>query len=186
MSGVAGAARMAPPYKTIAVTGPESTGKSGLAAGLARHYRTAWVGEYARTYLSALGRPYRFDDILVIAREQHARIEKARAACRGPYLFLDTEFTVLRIWCEFKYGRCHRWIREMERKQPVDLYLLTDIDLPWQPDPLREHPDRREELFDRYRQALRRQPTPHHVVRGTGDARLLDAVRAIDRRFQNI
>jgi NadR type nicotinamide-nucleotide adenylyltransferase len=172
--------------KIIAITGPESTGKSSLAEGLATHYGTLWVEEYARTYLRELGRSYAYDDILEIARRQHAAVLRALSACREPYLFLDTEFTVLRIWCEFKYGRCHQWIREMEQEQPIDLFLLTDIDLPWQPDPLREHPEKRQELFNLYHMALRSRSVPLYVVRGRGDERLLEAVRVIDQRFQNI
>ncbi len=169
--------------KIVAITGPESTGKSWLAQALAAHYGGAMAGEFARPYLRSLGRPYTYEDILVIARGQHAEILRTLNACTGPFLFLDTEFTVLRIWCEFNYGRCHDWIREMEEKQQVDLFLLTDIDLPWQPDPLREHPNRRQELFDLYHDSLRRRPIPYHVVRGTGDARLMDAVKVIDQRF---
>jgi nicotinamide riboside kinase len=50
--------------KRIAVTGPESTGKSLLTEQLARHYNTVWVPEFARSYLEKLGRPYDEDDIL--------------------------------------------------------------------------------------------------------------------------
>ena len=41
------------PYsaKRVVVYGPESTGKTTLAARLAEHYRTVWVPEYARSYL---------------------------------------------------------------------------------------------------------------------------------------
>ena len=35
----------------IAITGPESTGKSELARQLASHYNTVWVPEYAREYI---------------------------------------------------------------------------------------------------------------------------------------
>ena len=42
----------------IAITGPESTGKSTLTKALAIHFNTLWVEEFARTYLNNLGRSY--------------------------------------------------------------------------------------------------------------------------------
>jgi nicotinamide riboside kinase len=35
----------------VVLYGPESTGKSTLSKALAEHYKTAFVPEYARTYL---------------------------------------------------------------------------------------------------------------------------------------
>jgi NadR type nicotinamide-nucleotide adenylyltransferase len=37
--------------RRIVVTGPESTGKTTLAQGLAERLATTWVPEYARAYL---------------------------------------------------------------------------------------------------------------------------------------
>ena len=65
----------------------------------------------------------------------------------------------------------------------MDLYLLTDIDLPWQPDPLREHPDKRQKLFELYRAELKRQGWPYEIVAGKEQARLENAIRIIDGRF---
>ena len=56
--------------KRIAITGPESTGKSELAKGLAEHYHTLWVPEYAREYLNKLGSPYEYEDILRLQRDR--------------------------------------------------------------------------------------------------------------------
>ena len=35
----------------IVLYGPESTGKTSLAQGLAAHFKTQWVPEFARVYL---------------------------------------------------------------------------------------------------------------------------------------
>ena len=61
--------------KKIVVIGGESTGKSTLCEQLASIYKTAWVEEYARTYLENLNRPYVQDDLLVIAKGQFASEE---------------------------------------------------------------------------------------------------------------
>ncbi len=167
---------------TIAITGPESTGKSNLAKGLAEHYKATWVREYAREYLERLRGPYSYEDVLVIAKFQHAAILNA---CKesNRIIFLDTELTVTKVWCEYKYGRCHSWILEKLQSQQFDLYLLCATDLPWQPDPLREHPDEREVIFDLYRKELETRGWPYEIIRGTGPVRLEQAIRIIEDLF---
>jgi len=54
----------------------------------------------------------------------------------------------------------------MSETHIYDLYLLCDIDLPWEDDPLREHPASRKELFDLYFQTLNRWKVPFEVISG--------------------
>jgi NadR type nicotinamide-nucleotide adenylyltransferase len=169
--------------RKIAVTGPESTGKSMLAEGLARVFHTTWVPEFAREYLETLGRPYEEQDIVEIARGQLAA-EDAMAEKAGGVLFCDTELLVTKIWSEVKYKRCDSWILERLQSPGYDLYLLCDIDLPWQYDPLREHPDLRQFLFDLYYNELATRQWPFAVIRGTGPDRLQNALSAIDEFFK--
>ena len=166
----------------IAITGPESTGKSILAEQLAFHYHTAWVPEFARDYLAGIGRPYQEADILSIAKGQLAA-ETAKLEKAGGYLFCDTEFLVTKIWGEVKYGRSHPWIVEQLDQHKYDLYLLCNIDLPWEYDPLREHPNQRPYLFDLYFNDLKYRGFPFAVVSGTGLTRLNNAVQIIDDFF---
>ncbi|MCD4695494.1 MAG: ATP-binding protein [Bacteroidales bacterium] len=168
--------------KKIAITGPESTGKSQLAKELAAHYQTIWLPEYARKYIEKLERPYNYDDILVIAREQKKR-EEALLMSSNDYLFCDTELIVTKIWCEFKYQKCHPWIIDNIPRQNYDLYLLTDIDLPWQPDPQREHPLKRIELFNLYMLELKSRNLPFGIISGVGDQRLSNALAFIKNYF---
>jgi len=134
----------------IAITGPESTGKSVISQQLADHYTTVWVPEYARVYLLQIERSYNYDDILQIAKGQ-MESEKAFEPIANGLMFSDTELLVTKIWCEVKFGKCHRWIEDNIWMQDYDLYLLMDIDLPWEYDPMREHPARREFLFNLYK-----------------------------------
>jgi NadR type nicotinamide-nucleotide adenylyltransferase len=168
--------------RRIAITGPESTGKSMLSEQLARHYQTVWVPEYAREYLEHLGKPYMEDDILSIARGQLSH-EAAMLDKASGYLFCDTELVVTKIWSEVKYRKCDPWILEAIENHRYDLYLLCDIDLPWEYDPLREHPDQRQFLFDLYFNELKRREFPFEVVRGSGPDRLAHAVGIIENYF---
>lgn len=164
----------------IAITGPESTGKSWLANELAKKYQCMWVPEYARTYLEKLNRPYTYDDILAIAHGQMAG-ENIALLTADRFLFSDTECLVTKIWCDVKFGKCHEWISQQIEQMPHDLYLLCDIDLPWEPDPLREHPHLRKYLFNLYFDELKARNLPFEVVSGTGEARLQCAIDAINK-----
>jgi NadR type nicotinamide-nucleotide adenylyltransferase len=165
--------------KRIAITGPESTGKSRLAEELAIHYQTAWVAEYARKYLEKIMRPYDYEDILQIAVGQLDN-ENKTAENANKLLFCDTDFTVTKIWCEFKYNKCHQWINEQFKYHKYDLYLLCNTDLPWEFDPQRENPNERETLFQIYHQLLKDSALPFVIINGTGAERTNNAIKYID------
>jgi NadR type nicotinamide-nucleotide adenylyltransferase len=166
----------------IAVTGPESTGKSTLAEELADHYKTVWVPEYAREYVGSLDRPYTREDILIIAKRQLEN-EKALSKKANRLLFCDSELIVTKIWSEDKFKSCDEWILKNIESHRYDLYLLCYIDLPWQDDPQREDPHRREYLFDLYLQELTERNLPFHLISGSGEERLKNAMDKIDHIF---
>ncbi|MDY0103547.1 MAG: ATP-binding protein [Lentimicrobium sp.] len=169
--------------KRISITGPESTGKSWLAEQLAGYYQDAWVPEYAREYLNHRHHPYGFEDILHIAKGQFKREEK-QAETAQKFLFCDTDFLVTHIWGMVKYSKSHPWIETMKNTHIYDLYLLCDTDLPWEPDPLREHPEQRDELLELYINELFEQKLPYTLISGQGQARLHAAIAAINQLQQ--
>ena len=95
-------------------------------------------------------------------------------------LFCDTNLIVIKIWSEFKYGMCNEEILKQMYQKKYDLHLLTDIDLPWEPDPMREHPDRREELFQLYVSELKNQNIDYRIVSGADEKRIESAIQAVD------
>ncbi len=168
--------------RRISITGPESTGKSELARKLAEHFKTLWVPEYAREYLSGLGRPYDFEDIAIIARKQF-ETENALAKKAKKILFCDTDFLVTKVWSLYKYGKCDPWIEEMAETHRYDLYLLCNTDLPWEDDPLREHPQQRDELFRMYMKELKSIHASYILVSGKGKQRTDSAISAVEKAF---
>jgi len=168
----------------ISITGPESTGKSWLAQRLAEHYHTQWVPEFARQYLENIGRSYTYNDILEIAKKQFQ--QENLAAEQSQLLFCDTDFCVTSIWCNVKYGKCHDWITAKLDENKYDLYLLCNIDLPWQYDPMREHPEMRSELFGMYENLLEDHQFNYRVVSGNGEDRLQNAIRYVDEYFLTV
>ena len=169
----------------IAITGPESTGKSRLAMELAEYYKTVYVPEFAREYIDRLDRPYTQEDILTIARgqicEEELWIQKA-----DHILFCDTELIVTKIWSEVKYGRFDPWILKKTEENKYDLFLLCDIDLPWEADPQREHPHMREKLFTLYYNELTGRGVPFKVVSGSGKERLMNAIGFVELEINNM
>jgi NadR type nicotinamide-nucleotide adenylyltransferase len=168
----------------ISITGPESTGKSWLAEHLAEHYKTKWVPEYARKFLEEINRPYSYDDILLIAQKQFE--QENSASENNALVFCDTDFCVTSIWCKVKYDKCHEWITEKLEQNHYGLYLLCDVDLPWQYDPLREHPEMRSELFAMYHDLLNNQRFNYLVVNGTGEERLQNAIAFVDEYLNSV
>jgi NadR type nicotinamide-nucleotide adenylyltransferase len=164
----------------VAIVGPESTGKSTLAEQLARHYHTVFVPEYARQYLDEIKRPYTIEDIIAISKKQ-VELEDELTPKANKILICDTNLLVTKIWAEHKYGKCPTWIEAQYKQRHYNLYLLCNIDTPWQPDPQREHPHLREELFAIYKTELDKQAVPYSIIKGLGDARLKNAVAAIDK-----
>jgi NadR type nicotinamide-nucleotide adenylyltransferase len=192
---------MPQPLKKIVILGPESTGKSSLCEGLAAHYQTSWVREYAREYLLAHGMNYSFEELTTIAKGQLALEDEGVKMLLGkvgieagapgvvvgvvsaPILFIDTDMYVMKVWSEFVFGRCDSWILDQIGKRQYDAYLLCRTDLPWVKDELREYPDlvSREKLYHIYRDILINQSVPWAEISGQEQQRLDAAIAAVER-----
>lgn len=191
--------------KKIVIVGPESTGKSTLCEQLAQHYHTHWCPEFAREYLLSNGTPYTFEQLLEIAKGQLAMedeytrqvektwswLEKERCwinasslitTSHPPLLFIDTDMYVMKVWCEYVFEKCHPFILDEIAKRQYNGYLLCAPDLPWVKDELREYPDdkNRIELFHIYKDLLVHQSTPWHIVSGSYEERLQQAIAAVN------
>jgi NadR type nicotinamide-nucleotide adenylyltransferase len=166
--------------KRIAVIGPECTGKSELCEFLATHYQTTWVPEYARGYIDNLVRHYEESDLLTIAHGQ-TRLEDEWPRDDKSLLICDTNLYVIKVWSNFKFGHCDPEILENIKTRKYDLYLLTYVDVPWQEDPQREHPHKRQELYDCYLQEMKAQTVPFVEIRGEREERRKSAIEAIDK-----
>jgi NadR type nicotinamide-nucleotide adenylyltransferase len=165
--------------KRIAITGPESTGKSSLAEKLANHFGTRWVPEYARAYLEKLGRPYEKSDLVEMAKGQMLQEdEMVKKADR--LLFCDTDLLVFKIWCQHRFGHLHPTISENYERRQYHLYLLTNIDIPWKYDPQREHPHLRQFFFQWYERELKKKDQPYVIISGDHRQRFDSAVEAVE------
>ena len=169
--------------KKIAIIGPESTGKSTLTQQLADHYETVWCPEYARAYLHENGTNYTFNDLQKIAEGQLILEDTLLLEVNNDLYFIDTEMYVMKVWCEYVFGKCHQFILDAIAERKYDLYLLCNTDLPWVADDLREYPDEapRKELYNIYKDLLINQSTPWLNISGNYEDRLQTAINAVEK-----
>ncbi len=160
----------------IAITGPESSGKTTLATELAKALNGSFVPEYARAYLLALNDPYTRKDLDRIAEGQ---VNAWHEVDRYP-LISDTEMLVMTIWSEVSYTTASDYILEQLAQQEFDHYFLCLPDIPWEEDPLREHPEMRDELYARYHERITTLGWPFTVISGSYEERLATALSVIE------
>lgn len=169
--------------KRIAVYGPESTGKTELAAKLAARFRAPLVAEYARERWDAQG-ALTLEDMLPVAREQWRR-EDAAASQADRLILCDTDALTTMLWSDLLYGTTPDELRRgaEQRCKRYALYLLLDIDVPFAPDPQRCFPDPsdREKAMRVWRGALERRGLPFVLIRGNWAERERAAIAAIQQ-----
>ena len=144
----------------IIVTGPENSGKTTLCKSLSKHFKIPFIEEYARGFLDELGRDYKQDDLLEIAKGQLLSEHNAQ--------ILDTDLITIKIWSNYKYGNCNQWILEQIERQKTEkrFYLLCKADIPWEGDPQRENPNDRVDLFTSYKLELDNLGHNYFIVEG--------------------
>lgn len=182
----------------IVAIGPESTGKSTLCQSLAYHFSTGWCKEYAREFLTKHGTNYSYDDLLEIAKGQIQNEEDAIQEClhrwnqkdssTPPVLIVDTDMYVMKVWCEFVFGKCHPFILNQIVTRNYSGYLLCNPDLPWTQDELREYPDfeTREKLFCSYKDILINQSVPWFEVKGQDPERTHSAISWVSKLLDKV
>lgn len=168
------------PAIRLVLTGPESSGKTALTEHLAHALGVPFALEYARAYLEQHGPAYDYDLLLKISRG-HKIYQQTMVPPAAPVGVFDTDLINYKIWCEVAYGRCHAEILEQIEREHHHVYLLCYPDLPWEPDPLREHPHQRMMLFDRHLAEIERLGRRYEIIRGIGLARTQAAEDAARR-----
>src|SRR5690606_99690 len=105
--------------------------------------------------------------------------EEKKAKAARQLLFCDTDLHVMQVWSDHKFKKTHPWVLQQIQERTYDLYFLTSIDIPWQEDPLREHPDpaMRQYFFDIYYDLLRASKMPFVVISGSPEQRLDQAIQ---------
>lgn len=155
-----------------------------MTHALADYYKGTAVDEYMREYLQekwdVSGQRSTIEDLIPMAQGQ-MQLENQAAQLEKNYLFCDTNLLELAVYARYYFdGYCPPLLEEYAIKNQYDLYFLTDIDVPWEADDLRDRPNDRSTLFRIFEQALQHWQLPYHVLRGPHAERLQAAVHVID------
>lgn len=169
----------------VVLFGPESTGKTTLAKELAVHYETEWVPEYAREYLQKKWDESKIicelEDLLPIARGQ-IQLENELSDKANKILICDTDLLETKVYSEIYFNDyCDPALKSHALSNQYDLYLLTDIDVPWEKDDLRDRPFDREAMFDKFKAALEKYDRNFVILKGDRTTRLNQAITEIDQ-----
>ena len=167
--------------RRVCLLGGESSGKSTLAAALARALDTVYVPEYGRERWEACGGDLAFPDMLRIAQRQVEREDAAVGRAHG-WLVCDTSPLTTLFYSHDLFGRTDPVLERLAAERRYDLTLLCAPDFPFVQDGTR-----RDDAFRRRQHAwylaqltARRDPWTH--VEGDVDRRARTAlahVRAI-------
>jgi nicotinamide riboside kinase len=155
--------------KVLVLTGPESSGKSWLAEEIQRQFGGVLVGEYVRQYIDEVQQDTVYADINVIAREQLAREDAARAV-KPALLILDTHLLSNILWSRTLFNDCPAWLEAALAERQYDLHLLLSPDgVEWVGDGQRCQPDlgERQAFFEASRQWLVAHGQPFAVIEGS-------------------
>lgn len=170
------------PYfvKRVTLFGPESTGKTTLAAALAEHYETVMVPEYGRIYTETFGADVNADDLDNIVAGHLASVAAAKRQANR-ILIEDTDPVMSAVWSDMLLGKRDPWFANFTDHS--DLYLLCDVDIPWVDDGTRyfRNDEDRRRFFAICEAELKARGVPYRVIRGRDrDARLAAAKLIID------
>ena len=164
--------------RTICLHGPESTGKSVLSEQLADHFGTAWTPEYGRVHCELFGLELDAAGLVTIAEVQQAMIAASLPWC-DRRLIADTDALTTAAWSIMILGH----VPDALVMAPLaDLYLLTDIDVPWEDDGMRyfPEPERRRAFMQACREVLQRAGAHWVEISGNWEERFAKAVAAIE------
>jgi len=169
----------------IAIVGAESTGTTTLSQALAEAYGTTWVPEYGRLYSEAKvtgSNIWSTQEFIHIAQAQNAMEDQlARTADR--VLFCDTNALATAVWHERYMGHWSNAVEAISNDRRYDLYLLTDVDIPFVQDGMRDGEHIRVWMHEAFMRVLKDRGIPYLLVSGSREQRLTSAKTAIDELF---
>ena len=174
--------------RRVSVVGAESTGTTTLARELAQYYRTACVPEYGREYcekMQAAGVDlwtyrWRSEEFTEIARQQQ-EMEDQLARHANRVLICDTDVLSTGIWHERYMGNRSPDVEAIAASRQHDLYLLTDGDIPFMQDGLRDGESVRQWMTGRFEEVLAERGLPWVKISGSTDQRITMAVGEVDK-----
>ena len=170
----------------VVVVGAESSGTTTLARALAAHFQTAWVEEYGREYCekywSGLDYVWHTEEFAHIAGEQQKR-ENEAAQNANRILICDTNAWATRLWHHRYMNEFSPDVEAIANAGCADLYILTDVDIPFVQDGIRDGEHIRAQMHEHFVEQLNAGSAPWLLVSGDHQTRLKRAIEEIETRF---
>lgn len=165
--------------KLVCTHGPESSGKTSLAEALAAHFGVPLVAEYGRPYCEEHGLDLTAWDLVTIGRTQSLLTSDALARA-DRLVITDTDAVTTAAWSLMILGYVPDGV--LDGWPAPDLYLLTEIDIPWVDDGMRYYPDPedRRRFMAACERVLEDSGVPAVRIAGTREARLAKAIAAVE------
>lgn len=167
----------------IVVIGSESTGKTHLTQRLSEFFDCTYSEEAARLYVEKHPRQLQASDVVPIALSQISLQDKAIQNAKNLILH-DTDLFSTVIYSKYYYQASPDWILKKARLQASDLYLLCDIDLPWQPEPLfrdQGSTEARRQVHTNFLDLIIKEQLNMRIIKGTGAKRTQMAIDIVER-----
>jgi HTH-type transcriptional regulator, transcriptional repressor of NAD biosynthesis genes len=123
-----------------------------------------------------------YEDLLFIAKGQ-IKLENKLGKVANRLLVCDTDLLTTLVYSHAYFGRCDRQLEIAAHKSTYSHYFLTDIDVPWVKDDLRDRPPQREHMFGYFKKALDAHKLSYTLLKGRQKTRMKAAIKVIDSIF---
>lgn len=167
----------------IAMFGPESTGKTTLASQLAVEFNTVWIPEFARDFLQDkwdLNQQICTQEDLIPIAIGQIQLENKALSNANKILFCDTNVLLTKVFSDMYYNSCDVILEKAAKEHNYDLTFLTDIDVAWEKDDLRDKKDDRKTTLEIFEKALIDYKKPYIKLSGSKEERLEKATKIVN------
>ena len=174
-------AQVARPYfvQKFCLYGPESTGKSTLAAKLAAHFKTIFVPEMGRELIPHTT-TCTFADLEKVAQAHAAKIQEKQAEA-NKLLFLDTDIFTTQAYADMLFDKDLPVADEILQVNRCRHYFFLDTDAEYVQDGTRlgkeSWPGQRKIFLEK----LEKEEVPFTIIKGSWEERLDEMVRLVDK-----
>jgi nicotinamide riboside kinase len=102
------------------------------------------------------------------------KLENEAAQQANTFLFCDTNLLSTEVYAKAYFdGWCDTRLLEANKVNHYDIYFLTDIDVPFEQDLLRDRPHQRQEMLAAFKTALNEYNITYVILKGSHEARIL-------------
>lgn len=169
----------------VSLLGAESTGKTTLAAQLARTLGALWVPEALRDFCIVHGRVPQPGEQQALMREQARREAvalQAAARCGAPLVLCDTAPLMTALYSELLFGDASLLPEALAHQRRYAFTLFLQPDIGWQADGLfRDGAQVQQPVTQRLQTLVAQSGVAHARIEGQGELRLQHALQALRR-----